>query len=143
MIPNNRKIRFALGLFCLTLIVIGVTVWPPPREALAVDTIFRARVDWNGHTRNDNQVRVRLTTRAAIGQPSLDSRVMPVARHIEGISYYQLAFTPDNRARVWEISIENIRQHTWIPTTRVMQGRGEMVAGIVSELKAAFVCIDQ
>jgi len=141
--PQIRHTRALTGLLLITLLGVGLLIWPPPKEALAVDTTFRARVDWNGHPRNDNGIRLRLITRAGIGNPVLDNRVMAVAQNLEGISFFQVAFDPDDRARVWEVQIENIRTHTWVPTNLVIHGTGEMLAGMVSELNAAFICIDQ
>jgi len=143
MISHNRKLSLSLGMFCLVLIAIGVMVWPPPKDALAVDTTFRARVDWNGRTPRNNEIRLILTTRAAVDGLTIETRVMNLVRNVEDVSTYQVVFTPNRQARVWDVTLINVRQHLWIPKLMPIRDRQEILAGVISDLDANFICIDQ
>jgi len=129
-------------LFSLVLIAGGLLV-STPSEALAVPTTFLARVDWNGNVRDDNGIRLRIITRADRVGGELDNRPMNMTRSFDGVSYYRAQFVPNVRARVWEVVLQNARNHSWVPVGKLIVSQHDIVPEQQCDLESQFISVDQ
>jgi len=139
----SRKLQFRalLGLVAVISILVGVLVWPAPKEAKAEDSVFGTWIDWNGFDPDDLGILPYVTTRVNPAGPNLDHILMSYQfTNQNGMSYWKVHFTPNTTAVYWEVEIDNLIPHDWLDNP--ISDGDDVVFNGNNELDNWFICVD-